>query len=338
MGKITEEEMARLTDDERAALEGDTDVMSVEEIKAAEEAAAKAAADAAMTDEERAAKKAEDDKIEEEAKAKAQADAEKAAAEQAAKEAEDKRKADDAAAAEAAEKAKAAAAVAPAAPDPAFVLKEQSAKTAEATAALDAKLEEGEITLAEYNKQLRDLLYADINEQVLKGAAEKSWKDSQRAFYEQNPEYSGAPIALEGDTPEVAAARARAMNLTLVDAVNTILATDESKKMTDAQIFALAKTRCDGVYKPRQPKGSPSEEAAAKAAAEAAAKKKALDDAKAAELAKATGVKTLKDVPAADSSMADDKFDMIDKLEGDAFQNAIARLSDADRAAYAARP
>jgi hypothetical protein len=124
------------------------------------------------------------------------------------------------------------------------------------------------------------------------------------------------------------------MNLTLVDAVNTILATDESKKMTDAQIFALAKERCDGVYKPRQPKADPGDQAAA----EAAARKKALDDAKAAELAKAAGVITLKDVPAADSSMADDKFDMIDKLEGDAYQNAIARLSDADRAAYAARP
>ena len=337
MGKITDDELAMLSPEERDALDGDTENKSTDEIKAEEEAAAAAkakedgAGEAKRVIEKKAidekaaeAEKAEAEKIEEEAKAKAAAEAEEAAAAQAAKEAADL---------EAAKKAEEAAAAAEAviAPkvEPIFILeaekKHGTKEEIEAKmSALDAKFEDGDVTLAAYNKERAEYvealteikMFEKINAQVQKAAAEKGWKDAQADFFRLNPEYSVERIK----------------NVAFVDAVNRLLATEESKRMTDAQILEMAKKECDTVFHPSE---APKVENVKDTAAEE--KRAAIEAAKKAEAERAAEVKTLAKVPVSEGNQGDDKYDAIDKLTGEAYENAVAKMSDAERAIYAAR-
>jgi hypothetical protein len=354
MGKITEDELAMLSPEEREALEGETENKSTEEIKAEEEAAAAAkakeegAGEARRTVEkktaeekeaeekaaaEKAADAAEAEKLEAEAKAKAAADAEEAAAIQAAKEAADLE------AARKAEEAAAAATVIVPKVEPIFTLeaekKHGTREEIEAKmTALDTKFEDGDITLAAYNKERAEYvesltemkMFDKINAQVQKAAAEKGWKDAQADFFRGNPEYSAERIK----------------NVAFVDAVNRLLATDESKKMTDAQIFDAAKKECDAVFHPGGPLkmedgNAVSIEEKRKAAEAAEEKRTAIEAAKKAEADRAAAVKTLANVPVSEGNQGDDKYDAIDKLTGEAYENAVAKMSDAERAIYAAR-
>lgn len=341
MGKITEDELAMLSSEEREALDGDTDVKTTDEIKAEEalhdsakarEEGAGEKADGEKTDEEKAAEAAEAEKLEAEAKAKAATDAEAAAAVQAAKEAADLE------AAKKAEEAAAAATVIAAKAEPVFILEaEQKHGTKEEIeakmAALDTKFEDGDVTLAAYNKERAEYVEAltemkmfdKINAQVQKAAAEKGWKDAQADFFRSNAEYSTERIK----------------NVAFVDAVNRLLATDESKKMTDAQIFEAAKKECDAVFYPngrqKTPAPVPADEGKTENSASQEEKRKAIEAAKKAEAEKAAEVKTLAKVPVSEGNQGDDKYDAIDKLTGEAYENAVAKMSDTERAIYAAR-
>jgi hypothetical protein len=349
MGKITEDELAMLSLEEREALDGETENKSTEEIKAEEEAAAAAKAKEEgageakrtvekktveeKTEEEKAAEAAEAEKLEEEAKAKAAADAEEAAAVQAAKEAADLE------ATQKAEEAAAAATVIVPKNEPVFTLeaekKHGTREEIEAKmTALDTKFEDGDITLAAYNRERAEYvesltemkMFDKINAQVQKAAAEKGWKDAQADFFSSNPEYSAERIK----------------NVAFVDAVNRLLATDESKNMTDTQIFEDAKKECDAVFHPGGPHKaddgnvvSIEEKRTVIEAAEE--KRKAIEAAKKVEAERAAGVKTLAKVPVSEGNQGDDKYDAIDKLTGEAYENAVAKMSDTERAIYAAR-
>lgn len=354
MGKITEDELAMLSPEEREALEGETENKSTEEIRAEEEAAAAAKAKEEgggeakrtvenkaveeKTVEEKDAEAAEAEKLEAEAKAKAAADAEAAAAVQAAKEAADLE------AAQKAEEAAAAATVIVPKNEPVFTLEaEKKHGTREEIetkmTALDTKFEDGDITLAAYNKERAEYvesltemkMFDKINAQVQKAAAEKGWKDAQAGFFSNNQEYSTERIK----------------NVAFVDAVNRLLATDESKKMTDAQIFEAAKKECDAVFHPTGRSKADDSDAASieekRKAIEAAekveieAKRKVIEDAKKTEAERAAAVKTLAKVPVSEGNQGDDKYDAIDKLTGEAYENAVAKMSDTERAIYAAR-
>lgn len=330
--KLKEEEDQKAAD---AAIreKAEADKVAAEKAAAAKEAADKAAQEGLSPEQ-----------LEEAAKAKAAADAEKAAADQAAKEAADKeavQKAEaDASAAEAKKRAEDAAKVADSIQPPGtppFVLKATSkhGTVAEIEAKmvdLDTTFEDGDIKLAEYNatraEYVEDLtklkMFDTINQQVQEAAAEEGWKKAQIRFFTANPEYS-----LE-----------RIKNVSIVDAVNRLLQTEESKQMTDDEIFAAAKKECDVVFHPAviAPTLTKEEkEAADKKAAGEAAKKEALEKARKEELAKAGEVQTLARVPVSQSNMSDDKYDALDKLSGEAFEEAVAKLSETERAAYAAR-
>ena len=367
MGKITEDELAMLSPEEREALEGETENKSTEEIKAEEEAAeaAKAkeegageakrviekraveqetaeAAEGEAEPKEAEAEKPEAEKpdeetleaegLETEAKAEAAADAEATAATQAAKEAKDPE-----AAQKAGETAAESTVIVPKV-EPFFTLetekKHGTKEEIEAKmSALHSKLEDGDITLAAYHKDLAEYvealteikLFEKINAQVQKAAAEKVWRDAQADFFRTNPEYAAERIK----------------NVAFVDAVNRLLATDESKTMTDAQIFEAAKKECDAVFHPETPHKADEEkevsvEEKRKAAAAVQEKRAAIEAAKKAEAEKAAEVKTLAKVPVSEGNQ-DDKYDAIDKLTGEAYENAVAKMSDAERAIYAAR-
>ena len=66
-------------------------------------------------------------------------------------------------------------------------------------------------------------------------------------------------------------------------------------------------------------------------------KRTAIEAAKKAEAERAAAVKTLAKVPVSEGNQGDDKYDAIDKLTGEAYENAVAKMSDAERAIYAAR-
>ena len=351
MGKITEDELAMLSPEEREALEGETENKSTEEIRAEEEAAEAAKAKeegageakravekkaveekAAEAAEAEAKAEAETEKLEAEAKAKAAADAEAVAAVQAAKEAADLE------AAQKAEEAAAAATIIVPKVEPVFILeaekKHGTREEIEAKmSALDTKFEDGDITLAAYNKERAEYvesltemkMFDKINAQVQKAAAEKGWKDAQSDFFRINPEYSTERIK----------------NVAFVDAVNRLLATDESKQMTDAQIFEAAKKECDAVFHPTvQVKPDESNEVAKPDESSVSSldeKRKAVEAAKKVEADRAAGVKTLAKVPVSEGNQGDDKYDAIDKLTGEAYENAVAKMSDTERAIYAAR-
>ena len=61
--------------------------------------------------------------------------------------------------------------------------------------ALDTKFEDGDITLAAYNKERAEYvesltemkMFDKINAQVQKAAAEKGWKDAQADFFRSQP-------------------------------------------------------------------------------------------------------------------------------------------------------
>ncbi len=111
---------------------------------------------------------------------------------------------------------------------------------------------------------------------------------------------------------------------------------EESKKMTDAQ-FSAAKMECDAVFHPAGPpkvetvKDIPAKDTSAEE------KRAAIEAVKKAEAERAADVKTLAKVPVSEMNQGEDKYDAIDKLTGDAYENAVAKMSDAERAIYAAR-
>lgn len=372
MGKITEEELAMLSPEERAAIADDTNPPSTEEIKAQEEAeAARISQEAGAGAAQRADRRPDMEKTDEakdaeaalaalEAKEKAEADAKVAAdagIDAKAAEAKAAEEAKAAAEAKAAEEAKEAAeaeearlaaekktkeTLAPLQSGPLFTLeaekKHGTKEEIEAKmAALDTKFEDGEIKLSEYNAQRAEFvealtemkMFSTINTQVQKAAAEKAWKDAQVEFFKNNSEYLGE----------------RLKNVAFVDAVNRLLATDESKTMTDTEVFEAAKKECDAVFYPngRTPKADGKKVVDIDTKRVEAEEKKKADEAKALEAAKkleaekAAGVKTLAKVPASEANVGVDKYDIIDKLTGDAYEQAVAKMSDAERAIYAAR-
>ena len=335
MAKISDEELEMLSDEERAAIADDTEAKSTEEIKAEQEAdAARVAkeegggAAVRSTDQKTPEAIADEVALEAAARLKELEDAEAVA-----KAAADKEAA-DLAAAEAG--ANVPPVVTPAKVEPAFVLEaERKHGTKEEIdakmVALDTKFEDGDVTLAAYNKERAEYVEAltemkmfnTINAQVQKAAAEKGWKDSQADFFRASPEYSSN----------------RVKNVAFVDSVNRLLATDESKKMTDAQIFAAAKAECDAEFYPAGRKADTSNvvslDEKRKAVEETA--RKAVEAAQRLEAGKAAAVRTLAKVPVSESNVGDDKYDVIDKLTGMAYEEAIAKMSDAERQVYAAR-
>jgi len=187
---------------------------------------------------------------------------------------------------------------------------------------LDEQFEEGEIPLKDYNAQ-RDALtrekwtietYADINKQVATQTIENNWKKAQQDFFEDNEQYR--------DNPD--------LNVAFVNRVNKLLATDEGKKMSDRVLLQKAKEALEeslgfgkGKAKEEGSKGDTGKEALA------AAKKK--------EAEKGRDGKSLHDIPKSQEFEGGDKFDALDKLDGEEFEKAVAALTDAERKAYARR-
>jgi len=302
--KISEEAMDLLSDEERAALEADEGAGDDDAGKKNDEE--EKTGENETKAEEEARLKAEEDvrlKEEEDARVKAEEEANKK---------EGKDKGDE---------------PTPVTPViPPFQLKAGD-KTAEAIdaelTALDEKFEEGDITLKDYNAKRDELTrekwtaetYEDINRQVAAQSVDVRWKQAQQDFYAENETFSTN----------------RHLNAAFVSEVNALLASEEGKKMTDAALLKAARKTVEeslGIGKKEEPKADDDREKE-KREALAAAKKK--------EAEKGKDGASIRDLPLAQETEFDDKFDALDKLEGEDFENAVAQMSDAERKAYAHR-
>lgn len=186
---------------------------------------------------------------------------------------------------------------------------------------LDEQFEEGDISLKDYNAQ-RDALnqakfrlemYEDINRQVAVQTVENNWKAAQREFFSENRDYIENSI----------------LNAAYVHAVNSLLATDEGKAMSDRQVLLKAKETVEESLGMKKGEGGKDDQGDAGKAALAAAKKK--------EAGKGRDGMSLRDMPKSQEDESGDRFDALDRLEGEEFENAIAKLSDSEREAYARR-
>jgi hypothetical protein len=173
--------------------------------------------------------------------------------------------------------------------------------------ALDAKLDEGEISLIEHRKEVRKLEAKSQNEEI----AGQLWKAEQVAFLKDNKQYVATT------NPE---------NFAKINKEVMRVANDPANSgLTGIQMLYLAKHNLD--------------ESAAFAEFKALRKSGKVPEGKKAVPGKPAAARpnlqTLRDTPSADlTDVGQDKFAHLDKLSGMALEKAISSLSPADYNAY----
>lgn len=181
-------------------------------------------------------------------------------------------------------------------------------------AALKKQFDDGEVSIDEYidakSALDRQIVKAELRAELAQESANKSWEQSQKEFLGQNTYLRDNEVLFDAFAMQV----------------NKLLADPKSASMSDADLLKAAQAKVDAAIgrKPdSEPPVKPDESAIRKA------KKEAADVSKA--------PKTLQGIPAA--APADDvdgnPFAYLDRLTGEEFEAAIAKLSDSDRNRWA---
>ena len=181
---------------------------------------------------------------------------------------------------------------------------------------LEKEFDDGKIEFDDYKKKLRAIDIEETREvtrqEVLKTQAEITWKEEQRVFFSSNPDMSK-----EKANPIIFSAFA--------NEVGRLAQDPKWKDKSGLELLNAARDNVKDAFGFKQEKKDP--EPKKKTDGE-----KAVDDAKKSQAEK-NAPKSLKDVPASDKN-TDNPFDYIDKLEGAAYEKAIANLSEAELEAY----
>jgi len=334
-GKLTDAERQGLSDDEIAAIESEDgddldDLKSAEELeaelaaeeaeaKAKEEADAKAKAEADAEADAEAKLKAEqeaagktDEEIEADAKAKADAEA-SSAAEDGGEKTPEQLKAEQDAAAEKETEQKAD--VIPFVPKLSVIDDEtfNSLKTAYDVA--QEKFDNGDIDYAELDKAKDAYQEAkwkkEFAEETNAAQITQRWEWEQDRFMDDN-EYIRDNKTLRA---------AFAVH------VNDLIVTDEGKAMSDRQVLEAAKEKMEkdlGIVRSSDDTADETERK----------KKDAVNKAKKAMADKSKINPDLTDIPAAEENTEENEFDWLDRLDGQALENALAKLTPAQQARY----
>ena len=194
-------------------------------------------------------------------------------------------------------------------------IKDIESKFNENLAALEKRLDSGDIEFEAYKKELialeRERTRAVVREEMTILEAEKTWKREQSEFLGQHKYLSGNGIVFNAFAGEV----------------NRLLADPSWSKKAGPDILAEAKKSIDSAFgkpveekKPIPPKEETPGEKAVKAAKKASAN--------------AAPPKTLRNVPAADANTDGDAFAYLDKLDGQAYEDALLKLSPEELDAY----
>ena len=175
------------------------------------------------------------------------------------------------------------------------------------------QFDEGELSIDEYidakSALDRQIVKAELKAELAQDAATKSWEQSQKDFLGQNAYLRDNDVLYDAFAMQV----------------NKLLADPKSASMSDADLLKAAQARVDAAIgrKPADTEPQKDESPVRKA------KKDAADVSKA--------PKTLQGIPAA--APADDvdgnPFAYLDRLNGEEFEAAIAKLSDSDRNRWA---
>jgi hypothetical protein len=178
------------------------------------------------------------------------------------------------------------------------------------------KFDEGDINYAEldeakdaYNQAKWKREYAEESNRSIR---EARWKWEQENFLNDKAN----KVFLDNET----------LNVAFVGAVNKIIATEESAKMTDREVLEAAKQKVQkdlGVLKPASDADTKEKD---KAEAIRKAKEKNAD--------KTAIPKDLTGVPEAEENIDENEFAYLDRLEGDKFQAAIDKLTPAQLERY----
>lgn len=185
--------------------------------------------------------------------------------------------------------------------------------------ALEKDLDDGKIEFDDYKKKLRDLDIENTREvtrqEVLKTHAEIKWKEEQSVFFGENPDFTrekANPIVFQA----------------FVSEVNRLAADPSWANESGLKLLAEAKKNVVGAFglAVKEPEKKPVEP------------KEKTDGEKAVEKAKKgqsdkNAPKTLKDIPASDKN-TDNPFESIDKLDGAAYEKAIANMTPDELEAY----
>ena len=181
---------------------------------------------------------------------------------------------------------------------------------------LDKRLDDGDVDFEEYKKELvsieRERSRAIVREEIAMQQAEQVWEAEQTSFFAENKYIKGNEIVYDAFARKV----------------NQLLGDTAWAKKPGADILVEAKKQIDSAFgfKPGKADKDKKDDEPAKAVAKA---KKAS--------ASRGGPRTLKDVPASTSNNDSDAFAYLDKLDGQAYERAVAKLSDAELEAYAKR-
>ena len=191
---------------------------------------------------------------------------------------------------------------------------------------LDKKYDDGDITLKEYNVE-RDKLNRQIvkhNYEVADQAKAKNieakealiWKKEQVHFLDAKPEYVA-------NKTEDAAEKERRNDLfdALAAKVRRLSADPKNSHLTGMQVLLMADKAVKAAFGIKKEAAPPAPDAKDKKPP-----------------ARVPDVKTLADVPRAQANDGvDDSFAQIDKLRGEAYENALEKMSQQARDAYLAR-
>lgn len=183
------------------------------------------------------------------------------------------------------------------------------------------KFDLGEITYEEFSDARRELDRAqDRNElirETFNSQRESYWQFEQSRFFAAYSDYSTN----------------RALNGAFVSEVNRLIADPENNSFTDMQLLIKAKRNVEselGILKPKKEETPPDPKAEAEKNEQA--RKKALESG--ADRTKLPP--NLGDLPVAETDTGAGKWDYLDKLEGAAYEKAVAKLSPAEREEYEA--
>lgn len=180
--------------------------------------------------------------------------------------------------------------------------------------ALKKQFDDGEVSIDEYidakSALDRQIVKAELKAELAQESANKSWEQSQKEFLGQNAYLRDNEVLFDAFAMQV----------------NKLLADPKSASMSDADLLKAAQAKVDAAIgrKPDSEPPAKTDESAIRKA-----KKEAADVSKA--------PKTLQGIPAA--APADDvegnPFAYLDRLNGEEFEAAIAKLSESDRNRWA---
>ena len=181
-------------------------------------------------------------------------------------------------------------------------------------AGFDKKLDDGDISFDEYKKGLaaieREHTRAMVREEMAIAAAEQRWQAEQDDFFSKNDYLKENAILYNAFAVEV----------------NRLIADRTWGKKAGPAILAEAKKNVDSAFSIQYEKTYENKD-------KNSDRNKAVQNAKNSS-ARRDVPKTLRDVPASTRNDDSGKFDYLDKLDGSAYENAIAKLTPEELEEY----